>query len=414
MRAALAGLIVAGVVLAVAACNEIVGNEEPTRWDPPGRDGRTDGGKGPTFDLCDGGTCGQDACDGPCIVDCGDAMVTDPDNNCGRCGRSCLGGKCVDGGCTPVLVSQEEYPVDVLVEPEPEGYVYWATGSEPARSRIMRRAKSLGKPPEIVADGGAPFFSPRMGMQGGRLYWLTDEQTTSAHRTKVNWANKDGTSSQRFEVEGSAGAVAHDGAAMYWTVYHPRAAVRRWPLGGDASTMATWWLDAKTSDAGARTFTALVAEPGPSERLFWLDSDGVHRIEKNGAEPKLVSSAGSPSPGLTLAVTKTELYFSTLTPQAIVRTNHDGQCPGKTTCPEVVVDSEFVGNARALTIEGNTLYWGNYPMGGLMRANLDGSRPTTLATPEIGGVVGIALDDRAIYYVTSFFRTYGSVWRVAK
>ncbi|WP_394823869.1 DUF5050 domain-containing protein [Pendulispora albinea] len=405
------GVAVLGIGIAAAwvACNEIVGNESPTRVDPSGPDGEVDA----PVARCDGGTCGQDACDGPCVIDCREAMVTDPDNHCGSCERSCLGGKCEDGGCTPVEVSEGSYPLDVLVDPASDGYVYWATGNNSGPSRILRRPKSLQSPPETVFEGGTQLFSPPLGMAGDHLYWLMHGPSANG-RTTVNWANKDGSSWQSFEPEGNVWTtVAQDPAALYWTALEPKPAIRRWPLGADPSKVAAWWLEPGPGNPASRRFLAIEAEPGPNERIFWLESDGVYRIEKNGTRQKLLAHDFYSAPGSYLAVTKSDIYFVTSDNQ-IVRMNHDGECPGEKVCPEVIVPSYSPKNVRALTIDDDKLYWGVYPDGYLMRIDLDGTHLVTLAKVNNGGVVGIAFDDRAIYFLSGSRSGKGSVWRMAK
>jgi hypothetical protein len=69
--------------------------------------------------------------------------------NCGRCGHSCLGGPCSNGGCQPYVFASGFTNLEAVVLSETD--VYWGNS---AQSGIFRCAKT------DCPDGGAIFVSP--------------------------------------------------------------------------------------------------------------------------------------------------------------------------------------------------------------------------------------------------------------
>lgn len=126
-----------------------------------------------------------DACDGVCT-----SLSTDP-QNCGVCGRDCLGGECVAGLCQPVqLGGGFTNPSAVVLS---DTHVYFREGAQGA-GRVVRIAKAGGAL-EVVAQGVSNLAAVALG--GEQLYFASGNAAVLG-QGQVLRSNLDGTSSLAF------------------------------------------------------------------------------------------------------------------------------------------------------------------------------------------------------------------------
>jgi len=124
-----------------------------------------------------------------CVID-QDAMAS---KNCGRCGRDCELGKCVDGDCTPYTFVSDQLPAQLALD---NAYLYWTNrGNSGSVYRISRSGNGGAK---LVA--GAQVNPSGITVTVDKIYWLDE-----------------GTADQGGKITGSDGFVmsaALDGTAL--------------------------------------------------------------------------------------------------------------------------------------------------------------------------------------------------------
>jgi hypothetical protein len=119
--------------------------DSTTQGDGTSPDGTTPGdgaGHGDAPDACGLTTCGT-ACVDP---------HSDP-LNCGQCAHSCLGGSCTDGGCQPVVLSNES-PAGPMAIAVDSTRVYWTD-----YLRTSSSTGSLLSCPKDACDGGTVLYT---------------------------------------------------------------------------------------------------------------------------------------------------------------------------------------------------------------------------------------------------------------
>ena len=383
--AAAAGAVV--FALGAVACNALVGNADPVlAYDAP--------------DAPSGGDTGAKR-DPSVKRDAGADSGADSDAN------------------SPVAIAtDQDSPTAVAVDRETAGYVYWVLGGD--AKLIVRKPKSRPEAAIETVFKSDDAYNERpteVAVDDADLFWITQND----HGSTVYWGDKDGAFPHRFDHDGIATALALDGTAIYWTTEAP-ASIRLWPtVGGGGSAGVLRWDLVPPPGGDPRRPREIAVEPGASGRIFWMESNArdqaMHRMSKEGtaATPLYSAPNGASDTSMlpVLALTATDIYFTDIRGDRILRTNKDGQCPGRPACPEVVVDATHVAYPIQLTLDGDKLYWANREDGRIARCNLDGSQVTTLAFAK-DTPYRMAIDDTAIYFTVRSALSHGSVWKVAK
>src|SRR5206468_1326744 len=96
---------------------------------------------------------------------CGDILTSG--DNCGRCGHSCLGGACADGGCQPLAIRSNTSPRNLAVDKD---HVYWL---EPKTNRVMQADKDGKNTLELAYGGPNNDYPLALAIDDAGVYWGT-------------------------------------------------------------------------------------------------------------------------------------------------------------------------------------------------------------------------------------------------
>jgi sugar lactone lactonase YvrE len=108
--------------------------------------------------------------------------------------------------------------------------------------------------------------------------------------------------------------------------------------------------------------------------------------------------------GCWLANASADVYWSNFNDGGIGRANLDGSDP--TTVASPFIASADTDGPEGIAVDGRYIYWADYTSGEIGRANLDGSDPTSVASPFIpsadaSGSVAVAVDAQHIYWANA-------------
>lgn len=313
-------------------------------------------------------------------------------NNCGACGRSCLGGACVDSKCQPVVLhdSAGGFPTGIAIDAT-HGYVVLRDarqvlkvpldGSAPAQV-LVPTATAGTRPVAIAVDGTHVYWaneypSPTSDVKraekiGANVVTLgpTDDAYSIALGDGFTWwTNVTGTFALR---RGKAGAgpedfatvdAAHrpqsvvvDGTTVYWTD-PPNGRVFKVPTttacGTSCATLTTGLSQpyAVAVDATSVLVTELNAVLGQGRVL---------RYPKAGGGPiEIATGLTSPT---SVASDGTYAYFTQFqgaSPGLYRRKLTDGPCAGSA-C-ELLAPSP---RAFSIAVDAKAVYWCNQSAGG--------------------------------------------------
>jgi hypothetical protein len=138
-----------------------------------------------------------DAPDMSCVID--QNADAGSGKNCGRCGRDCELGQCVDGDCTPYVFASGHQPVQLAID---NGFLYWTnSGNNGSIYRISRSAGAGGA--KLLVSGQA---NPSgIVVTVDKMYWL--DQGTADQSGKI-------TGSDGFLMSATIDAMGASGVQM--------------------------------------------------------------------------------------------------------------------------------------------------------------------------------------------------------
>jgi hypothetical protein len=336
----------------------------------------------------DGGHSGPDAA---AVDTCREEEKTTP-RHCGRCGRDCGGGGCVDGECTPYPVVQAPSAWYLAVDAT---HVYW-TSRDPsvygaAGSGEVQRAPKLGgaTPDTLAVDpnafdlavvGPAVFFSSFGGAAG---------TTSGVYRTSAVPGSDAAVGVADIGVE-----VLAQGDKAYVITRGDPNAIHSVDVTGTATPFATFGTTENRTEG--------LASDG--EYLYWADHRDVGSVARikltGGMVQTVVSGIAYPR---RIAVDAEFVYWVADTRPAIERARKTGGLAA-------LVLAADVGYGRVIA-DARHLYATIDREGRVIRMDKDGANVRTVA-PGLGHPVGLAQDDVAIYF--SDCSPGGSVWRMVK
>jgi hypothetical protein len=287
--------------LALAGCNAIFGitSGEPT--------GGTGGG-------------GSDACRPPRAEPCDPSAQTADD--CCVTGRSCQGGTCDQGECTPVTLaaSQSTEAVQVLVAGDE---VVWSTGSN--KKIFAAPIASQNGNQRLVGSAEANGFKNVYGIASDGTYvYFTDFELADIGRMPLAGGSAElvvqGKPTDVYSNPGGVPKIAVGGGYLYWAA--PPTGVYRAKLGGslplteelvgtseNSFAVATDETHVYYADFGAQTINRVphgAALPATPETIVtgwsyvyslsvddtsvcWTDYDSVHCARKDAQDKDLVT-----------------------------------------------------------------------------------------------------------------------------
>ncbi|HMR06175.1 MAG TPA: hypothetical protein PKA88_10360 [Polyangiaceae bacterium] len=362
--------------------------------------GATSGGTG-------GGTGGGLTCD-PGFGDCnGDATdgcetsLSDNDQNCGACGRSCLGGACSQTQCASVtLTTGQADPGAISVD---GGQVFWIKNS-PGAGAVMRisvegtNIVSLAAPPSGLRDV--------IHVDKDYVYWARPDW---ANADKLYRRAKDGQADEEMMWQGGTVGEVRDIADDGKAVYVSRSTgsygdiMRLAP--GKSSQRLTGGFDGTphrlaVDDANVYSYWSGLTNIGGPGAVSYMSTLGGMRVNLATAPQ------GAPGPAIQdIAQSGDQLYFSWRNDPTAINV-----MPKTGGTPKVLVSAPGIVYVLA---DSKHVYWASIDASensALHRVALDGGTPETLAT-DAGEVGGIAQDAVAIYWTN---RTASAVRKVAK
>ncbi|WP_437734528.1 hypothetical protein [Sorangium sp. So ce1335] len=312
--------------------------------------------------------------------------------NCCVPGRSCLGGACVEGKCTPVTLTTatEGHQARGVAVDGDSARVLWASATrsivfatentadgatEPlaelgsaARMSMLTRledslflndwaSSSLRRMPlqgnitvatVATAEGSGRHWQPVVG--DGWVYWITGvpqrpEQDPEAPDTPRRiWAARADKADQQglpvLDGDMYVGGLAKDATHLYWTAMPldgAQASVQRMALGepSEPETVASIGIDPDERPGDIEV----------GERIYWIAGPNIYAVDKDGSGPGVLAAADYPR---RLVADSTFVYWYTPGARQIRRVRTSG---GAT---ETLADSTFIGG---LAQDCRALYW---------------------------------------------------------
>lgn len=393
------------VALVLGACTSTSGfaDDLDARVDPPkrrdegaagGKGGGGAAGSGPSG-TPDEATCadGKKACgpDGGTCVD-----VTSDPNNCGRCGHSCLGGKCAGGACQPIeLTSKLSIPQGLALGPDGVYVTVWGA------NKVVRVPKG-GGPAEDVSTATSHPWGIAVASSGGKT-------------TSIVWGEENGSSSnvvfcdsvpcaspKKSLVGSDVYAVAIASGNAYWTTRSASTGkVQSCNVNGCFGTP----FDRVTGQPNIRGLVVSGAQ-----LAFGVRSSGGVIRRSTTAGTGIVDLISDLDNAEGLATDGTTLYAAVNGSGIIARCPLTG-CTAQT--PSTFALATY---PHAVATDGTNVYWAN----GLAQEKGSISWCPATGCSGAGNVLadaqsnpyGIAVDEEAIYWTTS--APDGTVMKIAK
>lgn len=375
-------LLLALASLALPACGLVLGLNDLVPIEGSGEAGSLDGGEGgvPT----EGGS--ADA--GP-EGGCGD--VRSSSAHCGRCGHSCLGGACVDGGCQPVALTSGQGSIGgVALGPD---HVYFTSVS----GNLVARVGKDGGVVESYAAAPDVKFALRVAVDETNVYW-TNSELGSSKVLRCPIVGTCGTPEQ-LAVPQEAIGLALDATSVYWADRNGGRIARRAKAGGPELLVGN-----------PSNLPMGVAVDGPD--VFWI-TDFPGQVERREADGGTVPLGAAGQSGRVLAADARNVYFGS--------EQDPGELGNVARVPRgggpVVVVARAGGEPKGMVLDTERVYWtswlrttgGAFVSGGVHACGLAAScGEKTLVIPA-DEPRGIAVDRDAVY-----FGTRDGILRVAK
>jgi len=214
----------------------------------------------------------------------------------------------------------------------------------------------------------------------GKIYW-------TEYSDRICRANFDGSNKEVLVTPTIPHGIALDvaGGKMYWNTAYTNQRVMRANLdGSNVETLISTGTDYANYGMDLDV---------PGGKMWWAGCYGmqIHTANLDGSSHTTPISTSSRAGDVALDLSAGKVYYTVIINGApeISRANFDG------TGQEVLLDSTSgIVNpwGIALDVAGGKMYWTNYGIDKIMRADLDGSNVEDVLTSGLNGPMGIALD----------------------
>jgi hypothetical protein len=326
-------------------------------------------------------------CDGVCVD------VETDSNNCGGCGKACPAvaapstTQCMLGRCLVTLASEPGVPVSTMVIDAPN--IYWLANDVTAGGDTFKRAALDGGPSTTLVSGVDVFAPFAVGPSG--LYWIRWDIHADVLRSiqYLERTSLDGATSTDLLGPSDAGlwGLAVDATNVYFAM---GKAVAKLPLAGGSPTTL------------APTETSVYRMVVDATHLYWTNYrtteltsgatiDGsVMKVPLGGGPATVIASGQDPTSGL--AVDATSVYWTTRT--AVMRAALDGS--GTTTLAS--------GEPSSVAVDAANIYWtvgaDRYSGGAVMKMPREGGASVKIAVGQDSPWT-VAVDSTSVYWTTS-------------
>ncbi|MGK3997563.1 hypothetical protein [Sorangium sp. So ce1024] len=320
--------------------------------------------------------------------------LSDPENCCVP-GRSCLGGECKDGKCTPVIltttVPDAHLTIGIVVDGDgADGRVLWGSGYGGSVFATTKASKEAGgkTTPLVVldsfvtmlardgsslfitdwnssdvlrvplegnvtvprvasAEGGARAWRPVAG--NGWVYWVTeapqeDEAPDAPDAPHRIWAARGDLTDQAgqpvLDRDAYVGGLALDETHLYWNEMELGAqqiSVRRMALGQPSEPELVASIHVGDGE-----------RPGDitvSDRIYWIAAGDIYAVNKDGSGAGVLAAAGYPT---SIAADSTFVYWFAAGGEQLRRVRTSGGAP------EALVDGP---GAQGIAQDCRAIYW---------------------------------------------------------
>lgn len=340
--------------------------------------------------ACGVGTCntGFQNCNNKSDDGC-EAEVAVDTLHCGKCNNSCDGSSCVAEKCQPLVIAQgQSSPGEIAMD---TNQIYWTNYGS---GTIMRSSKD-GKTSVVVADNQASVWG--VAVSGNQLFWANAASTGSAWKGAIDGSI---AAEKLYSSTGKMRGVASDNDYLFIAHYDSNGVVRL-----------------KLTDKTTALFPA--QKPNDialdADSAYWSNEDGslvkVSRTAATGTTPEQL--LGSLSRPRGVAVDDTYAYV-------IAAGNVNGADGALYRVPKnggVAVElASSLHNPRELAVDKTNVYFTCYGDGTVQRMSKEsaaGGPREVLATGQ-QFPLGIAVDDRYVFWINFASGSQGTVVRVIK
>ena len=341
--------------------------------------------------ACGIGRCatGFDNCNGKSDDGCEAEIATDA-LHCGKCNHSCDGAGCTGEKCQPLVMAQgQSSPGEIAIDGT---QIYWTNYGS---GTVMRVSKD-GKTTVTVGDNQASAWG--VAVFGNNVYWANGASTGSAWK-----GSADGSSApvSLYSSTGSMRGVAADADYLFIAHYQSNQVVRV-DL-ADTSKKASYPAQ-KPNDLAL-----------DADAAYWSNEEGslvkLSRTAVSGTMPQELLGGLSRPRGV--AVDENNVYVVAAgnvgaSDGALYRVPKNGGA--------AVALASALRNPRELAIDKTHVYFTSYGDGTVQRMSKDaiaGGTREVIATAQ-QFPIGIAVDDRYIFWINFAIGSQGTVVRVIK
>jgi len=317
-------------------------------------------------------------------------------HNCGRCGHDCLGGACVSAVCQVVTIATGQgraFVVGTDIQ-----FVYWGGDGGPIAK------KSLDNTGSIIPLVPAPTYTEAayaMVVTPDALYWGNDWKDKGLRGCALPSC----VGGAQNLVTGTYNVHAVISNATRGVVYYDQGnsiVQKAVPIGNPAPLTAT-----------AAGVNALAID---SSFVYWVETTGtqIYAMNKIPLAGGAITTLASNRTGdiHSLAVGPSMLYWAENVSASGPATIRSAPLPsGVPAATEPTKIADVVGTVRTVATDATHIYFANRTGNSIQRCPLAGclGAPPVFA-PASGGPWGLAVDARAVYWVTES----GIVARLAK
>ncbi len=350
--------------------------------------------------VCDAaGTCGVGTCTAG-FANCNaksadgcEADIATDGAHCGKCNNSCDGSSCSAEKCQPLVIAMgQSSPGEIALD---SGQVYWTNYGSGA---VMRASKD-GKTTVIVADNQASVWG--VAVFGSNVYWANAASTGGSA-----WQGSTNGSSAPVELYATKASnsrmrgVAADGDYLFIAHYDYNQVVRVNLVDQTKASYPAQKPNDITLDA---------------DSAYWSNEEGslvkLSRMAASGTAPQVLLSGLSRPRGV--AFDENNVFV-------VASGNVNGSDGTLYRVPKnggVGVElATSLHNPRELAVDATHVYFTSYGDGTVQRMSKDavaGGTREVIATAQ-QFPIGIAVDDRYIFWINFATGSQGTVVRVKK